>query len=83
MSTDSNDDVILAGNPTNALFRLRDVEDTTNVTTLTTLPEYFSEWEEVSEKNYTGSFEIEEDSFHGKICKLQSVSYFSSNFTLK
>ena len=74
MSTDSNDDVILAGNPTNALFRLRDVEDTTNVTTLTTLPEYFSEWEEVSEKNYTGSFEIEEDSFHGKIIVSEKIS---------
>lgn len=76
MSTDSNDDVILAGNTTNALFRLHYDDPmmiTTSVATLTTLPEYFSEWEEVSEKN-TGSFEIEEDSFHGKIIVSEKIS---------
>lgn len=72
MSTDSNDDVILASNPT--LFRLRLVPVAANVATLTTLPEYFPEWEEVSEKIYTGSIEIEEDSFHGKIIVTERIS---------
>ena len=78
MSTDSNDDVILAGDSSNALFRQREV--VANAFSLTsTLPNYpavaeFEEFFEESTRGSTTSIEIVEESFTGKFIVSDRIS---------
>lgn len=68
MSTDNNDDVILARDSDKALFQLRPVlGKASNAVTLANPLDYLPEFD-------TAFIEIEEDLFHGKIIVTERIS---------